>query len=202
MIKRKLFIIISASILLFSALNFFSGKSQAIGVVKAFGPLNVIFSSTPLFEANNVYPGLTIEKTFSVDNTDNKPHDVLIKAGNVKNSLLSAVIYIVIKQGDKILYGSDGPSGRKSLADFYKEAFIKLNTLAVGENAAYLITLKMNTDSSDEYQQLVTSFDLLVGVDEKSLVNIPPILPHPTFRPLPTIARLPKLPPIHFPFFR
>ena len=120
-----LFILIIAPIRLFQ----FGVK----GTVRAYSPLTVSYSATPLFNESSWMPANRKTVTFTVQNTDALSQTVLIKAGNIKNvgsPSLSDVLNIVIRRNGTVVYGEGSTTGKKYLTDFYLENAVSLGTAA------------------------------------------------------------------------
>lgn len=160
--------------------------------VHAFGNLQVVFPSEPLFSDNNWFPGKTLSKVFSVENQEITVQKVGIKANNHVDDLefpLSGVLGIQITQGSNSFYGEGSLTGKKHLSDFYQEQVVWLGQLSGNEKLNYTIVLSMENEAGNNFQNKGTSFDLLVGSNMDTFIM-------PTLRPLPTLRKLPTFPPI------
>lgn len=191
---RKFAIIILTLILLTMAVLFYRSKIDT-RIVRAFGPLRVVFQSFPLFNEANWYPGKSKEATISVENTDIFGRTIGVKAVDINetgNPQLSNGLSIQILQNNEILYGEGSATGRKTLNDFYNENVVWLSQIGKGNVKDYNFVIRMDEESGNEYQNKSTEFDLLVGIDidEGPFKNFRPF---PTFKPLPTLPPLPPL---------
>lgn len=171
-------------------------KNQKI--VKAFGPLKVTYPSEPMFSDSNIYPGKTIIKSMTVENTDNIVHEIGMMTDNFvsqNNLSISDVIDIRIVRDGLPIYGTDSYTGKKSLTNFISE-LIRLNRLRPAEKSIYDFTLQLDSTAGDEFQGQSVKFDLLTGIDKMRFITIPTIVPRPTFKTMPTFAPFPTLRPI------
>ncbi len=202
---RRLLILVLAVIFLVLGINIIRSRQNVTGVVKAFGPLIVTFPSEPMFDSSNFYPGKIVEKTFTVENTDDKKQLVMIKASQViipSVIQLSGVLNIVISQNGKSLYGTGSPTGKKTLAAFLAEKDgVKLSNLNPLEKSEYDMSVQMDNTAGDEYQGRSISFDIIVGIDTGGLIRVPTIAPIPTIRQFPIIIHFPTFPQLRIPFF-
>ncbi len=153
--------------------------------VRAFGPLNFTFPGSPLFKEDNWFPGESLTKTISVENTDSFPQLVAIKPANFTNGLGDSITIEIVVQGVPIY--------QKSLSDFFRENSIKLFSLNGHEQQSFDITLTMSEEAGDEFQGKTASFDLAAGVETSTLDRIPSIRPFPTIKVIPTIPSIPQI---------
>lgn len=156
-------------------------------VVRAFGPLNFTFPGSPLFNEENWFPGQTLTKTISVENTDSFPQSVAIKPVNFTDGLGESIKIEIIVQGAQIY--------QKNLPDFFNEKSINLFTLNGKGQRTFDISLTMSEDAGDEFQGKTTSFDLVGGVVTDVLERIPTMRPFPTIKAIPTIPSIPQIRP-------
>ncbi len=191
--------------LVISGLYYFQNSQKTSEVVKAFGPLIVTFPSEPMFDSSSFYPGKKIEKTFTVENSDDRKQQVVIKASQIiipSVAQLSEAINIIISQYGMSLYGTGSPTGNKTLAAFFAEKDgVKLSNINSFEKTDYVIALQMDNTAGNEYQNRSVSFDISVGLDTFGLVKIPTIASIPTIKPIPTIPNILKFPQFKLPFF-
>lgn len=203
---RKIIFFIALLILIIAPIRLFN--TGAKGMVRAFGPLTVNYSATPLFNESSWMPASGKTGNFTVQNTDPFSQTVLIKAGNVNNTgspSLSEVLNIVIKRNGIVVYGEGSATGKKHLSNFYTESAVSLGTAVPLDIIPVSITLTMDSTAGGEYQGKNTVFDLFVGADSEIsrmpiLPTLPKLKPLPTLRPLPTLKPLPTFPAMRFQF--
>ena len=181
--KKALVLIYFLMILIGSYFIFRQLHSKSM--VRAFGPLNFTFPGSPLFKEENWFPGESLTKTISVENTDSFPQSVAIKPANFTNGLGESITIEIVVQGVPIY--------QKSLSDFFRENSIKLFSLSGHEQQSFDITLTMSEEAGDEFQDKTASFDLIAGVETSTLDRIPSIRPFPTMKAIPTIPSIPQI---------
>ncbi len=154
-------------------------------MVRAFGPLNFTFPGSPLFNEENWFPGKSVTKTVSVENTDDFSQLVAIKPVNITDSLGESIVTEIVVQGLPIY--------QKSLSGFFRENSVKLFSLNGHEKQSFDITLIMNEEAGDEFQGKTASFDLVAGVETNILDKVPSIRPFPTMKAFPTIPSVSQI---------
>lgn len=185
--KLKVIIIIILS-LVYAALGYkYYGNLIQSGKVRAFGPLRVTFPDTPLFDEQNWFPGKSVSKTISVENTDSFSHIVAIKPANPSNGLANSLLIVISSQGV--------PVYQNNLPDFFNEKSVNLFTLNARQQQSFDITLSMKDDAGDEFQEKKTSFDLIAGIETNTFNTIPTIEPFPTIKTIPSIPAFPSIKP-------
>lgn len=189
-ILRKIITLSLAVILIGLGVIAYNNNKNSEAIVRAFGPLNVTFPSVPMFNESNWFPGKSITKSITIENTDLFARNVGIRANNFHDTGvpgLSHGLSIIISNGGNIIYGEGSPTGPKSLMNFYSEPVVWLALLPLGNIAVFDFTVNMDIQSGNEFQGSSTTFDLFAGVDNEDS-------PFPTFGPLPTLPTLRKLP--------
>lgn len=192
---RRLFILVLAMSLMIFSINIVR-KNQK--VVKAFGPLKVIYSSEPLFADTDFFPGKSISRSIIIENTDNVSHTIGINTNNLttqQTPSFADIIDITITRDGMPIYGADSATGKKTLSNFFADDIVNLNKLSPGENAVFDFSLQMEDTAGDEYQGQTVRFDLLTGIDSMRFTTIPTVFRRPTFRTMPTFAPFPTLRP-------
>lgn len=193
---RKFVTVILAIIFIIWGFNIIV-KNQKI--VKAFGPLKVTYPSEPMFSDSNIYPGKTIIRSMTVENTDNITHDIGMMINNFinqNNLSLSDVIDVRITRDGLPIYGIDSPTGKKSLTNFASEELVRLNRLRASEKSVYDFTLQLDNTAGDDYQGKGITLDLATGIESTKFVVVPTILPMPTMRRIPTVPTFPTFSPL------
>lgn len=150
--------------------------------VSAASPLEVSFSSTPMFAQTDWKPGSSATKTFMVKNTDAVYRNIKLKAINVVDDAvdpLSKVISFQVSVTGNILFAS-------TLYNFYQQQEVNLGGLNPGQSQTYTVTLMMDDSVPGKYQAKNTGFDLWVGYDESVSGGTVVFGPFPAFprRPL------------------
>lgn len=186
--KAKTILIISIAILgavfLFSQL----AKAQVDQLVVEY------FSETenkwkplkdPLFKITNFLPGQNITRLVRVTNNSDKPQRIAIEAINypkpIPHNDLSRALMIIIREGLINLYGGSSATGPKSLYNFYQDSEalseIYLSNLESGKTTQYSIILSFPLERGNEWQNVSTRFDLLIGF--QGVEEVPPSPPAP-----------------------
>jgi Ca2+-binding RTX toxin-like protein len=140
--------------------------------VRAAGDLTIdwgVPEGQPIFEINNFLPGQTESRTVTVINAASltKPIGVRGRKEHETKNLASALMLIISENGTD-LYGGTGPTGKKTLAQFFLDSQsadgIKLSNLPAGQTTRYLFTVDFPPNSESEYQAATVIFDLVIGV--------------------------------------
>lgn len=194
---RKYITLFLAIIFIIWGFNIVVKNQKSGGIVKAFGPLKVSYSATPMFSDTNLSPGKSMSRSITIENTDNTAHSIGIKTDNLatQNLSLANIIDITITRDGMPIYGLDSPTGKKNLANFFTDDVVSLNKLLPGGKGIYDFILRMDETAGDEYQGQLVKFDLLTGIDKVRFMTIPTIVPRPTFKTMPTFAPFPTLRP-------
>lgn len=196
-IYKKIFSLLLTVVLLVVCILVFQ-KSKSIAIVRAFGPINVTFPSTPMFDEGNWMPGKSVTRSITIENTDVFSRRIGVKAYNFYDRGvpgLSQGLSIVISNDSSVIYGNGSSTGHKSLANFYSEPVIWLAFLPKERKANFTFTISMDFSKGNEYQGSSTTFDLLVGIESaESPFQI--LKPLPTLRPLQRLSPLSTLAPL------
>ncbi len=193
-ILRRLLTLFLATIFVILGINIIV-KNQK--VVKAFGPLKITYSNTPMFFDNNLFPGKSISQSIIIENTDNTVHSIGIKTDNLlaQDISLANIIDITITKDGIPIYGRDSSTGKKNLADFSADDVVNLNRLAAGERGVYDFVLQMEEAAGDEYQGQLVKFDLLTGTDTRRFMTLPTVQKRLTIQKFPTLVPFPTIAP-------
>lgn len=146
----------------------------------------------PLFKITNFLPGQNITRLVRVTNNSDKPQRIAIEAINypkpIPHNDLSRALMIIIREGLIDLYGGSSATGPKSLYNFYQDSEalseIYLSNLEFGKTSQYSIILSFPLEKGNEWQNISTRFDLLIGFQGIEGTTIlspipPPVPPQP-----------------------
>ena len=126
--------------------------------------INIEFEQTPLFNNANLAPGQTETRWIKIKNTSNKPQNIAIKAINFcaceqEKFCLNNILFLQIKNSQNQLYYD-------SLTNFFNLNQVFLSELNNTANIQYDINVYFDEQAEDEYQNLTTCFDLIIGATE------------------------------------
>jgi len=157
----------------FLGLFFFASATQikAVVVTQNSGDLSVTWD-TLLFPASTVwYPGLTVQKSFTVKNIGSLTHTASVQASSFSQTgNLASNLLFKISEGVNDLYGR---ANDETLKDFWDAGQVDLSDIAGGNSITYTITVAMPTELGNEFQRTNAKFDLIVGfVETPSTVNL------------------------------
>lgn len=157
--KNKLFITALSFFLLFLASNVFATSG-----------VNIIFETDPdpLFYDTDIKPGHTVTKWVKVENNSGESQPIATEAINwpgfsnsssIPSDDLSRALDIVIrfKGGSDIFTGT--------LYDFYINGETHLSDVADSTVEEYEFEVGFPWDKGNEWQEKITSFDIIVGVE-------------------------------------
>lgn len=143
----------------------------AYAVTKTDGDLQVTYDE-PLFPSTIIwYPGLSVQKSFTVKNIGGSTHKTSLKADNTSQTgSLADNLYLKISEGATDYYGG---ADDKTMKNFWDNGETGLSDISGGNNATYSITITMPGNLGNEFQGKTAKFDLVVGfVGTPSTVTI------------------------------
>lgn len=140
---------------------FFCIGSNVFAVTETSGDLQISWDD-PLFSSSTIwYPGLTVEKSFTVKNLGGGIHTVSLKADNTSQTGdLANNIYFRV---DELAINRYGGVNNKTLKIFWDNGEVNLSDIDGGNTTTYSIAITMPTSLGNEFQQKQAKFDLIVG---------------------------------------
>ncbi len=135
------------------------------------------FEKEPLFKEANFLPGDSVVRWAKITNTSGKVQTIAAQAINfilpIPSDDLARALDFRISSGGIDLYG--GSKGKKTLADFYNDGVVSLNTLGDGATAQYDFEIYFPTEKGNEWQLKQTIFDIVIGLkNEGGGIDDPP----------------------------
>jgi hypothetical protein len=157
--NKKIFIFISAILITF----FFPGKIFAADLEVSCSSIStcVITGANPLFSLVSDgywYPGRTIAKTINIKNTGGNDMQIVLRGVETSASNnLKQVVDINITTSDNTVIWSG------KLSEFYSHGSIALGLFNSGAGKNYRFTASMDVNATNDYQDLESVFDLILG---------------------------------------
>ena len=135
------------------------------------------FEKEPLFKEANFLPGDSVIRWAKITNTSGKSQTIAVQAMNyilpIPSDDLARALDFRISSGGIDLYG--GSKGKKTLADFYNDGVVSLNTLSDGAGAQYDFEIYFPAEKGNEWQLKQTIFDIVIGLkNEGGGIDDPP----------------------------
>lgn len=139
----------------------FMVSSHVFAVTETSGDLQVTYDE-PLFPSNLVwYPGLQIQKVFTVKNIGGEVRTISLKADNTRQTEdLAYNLYFRIDEGATNRYGG---SNSTTMKNFWDNGETHLSEISSGNIISYTITIYMPVGLGNEFQDKNAQFDLVVG---------------------------------------
>lgn len=120
-------------------------------------PLEVTFSSDPLFKELNFYPSSETTSSIKVSNNSGNPQNIIVEATNaIDNDGLGNKLNFVIKEGNTEIY-------KKTLGAFLREGEVYLSSLADNSNTNYSFNVIFDKNADNNLQNKSLGFDLCIG---------------------------------------
>ncbi len=136
--------------------------------VEAYGDLLVDFYvpvDTPMFTLTQIKPGETYSHLLAIKNLSNKTETVFIKGiqtgGTNLQPAIESMLELVIKEGNHIRYGTGSSTGRKTLAQFFKESTkqgVAMDQLSSRQQKQYQLIVSFPASAGNEFQGKSVSF--------------------------------------------
>lgn len=169
--------IIALTTSLIVTFNFISPNFLEKSTVRAIGDLTVDWGVTegdPIFVVNNMTPGQVESRNVDITNGGSGIRPIGVRSEIVDDTDgLSSMMDFKISEGGSDLYGGLGPTGPKTLADFFTEGVplngIFLSNLNAGANITYTFTATFKPEAENEFQNTQVIFDIIIGIS----VDIP-----------------------------
>ncbi len=156
----KFFLIFTS--LLISSLFF------ALPVFAQADEIEVVFGSEPLFDdIENFLPGDSVSNTMTVTNLTNEIRQIgieLIDNSGCQENCLSEQLYLSFKKNGSVVL-------ENSLAGFYKQGEVLLDSLGAGGSVEYDLVVSFEEDAGNRYQNTSANFDLKIGIFGKEAIS-------------------------------
>ena len=126
--------------------------------------LNLIFTGTKEITANNMIPGDSFTKTFTVENTSNRAVDYNIYLQNITNEFNEDLVYTLEDTTGSVIGETPLPVTNKDKSYLKKGISIEANTI---KTYTIKITFKNTDEPQNDYQG--KTFKGTLGIDTKQL---------------------------------
>lgn len=128
---------------------------------KTSGDLQVSYEESLFFSPVIWYPGLTVQKSFSVKNLGSSTQTVLIKADNTSQTgALASNLLFKVTEGGITKYGGNGD---KTMKNFWDDGQINLSDINRDAATKYDITITLPSALDNDLQNTNAKFDLIIG---------------------------------------
>ena len=170
--KKKVIIPVIASLVTVLVLSgvsyaFYSAKikenNKTETVIKS-NELNLIFTGTNEITANNMIPGDSFTKTFTVENTSNRAVDYNIYMENITNEFNEDLVYTLEDETGSVISETQLPVTNKDKSYLKTKVSIEANTT---KTYTLKITFKNTDEPQNDYQG--KTFKATLGVDTKKI---------------------------------
>ena len=170
--KKKVIIPVIASIITVLVLSgvsyaYYSAKikenNKTETVIKS-NELNLIFTGTNEITANNMIPGDSFTKTFTVENTSNRAVDYNIYMENITNEFNEDLVYTLEDETGSVISETQLPVTNKDKSYLKTKVSIEANTT---KTYTLKITFKNTDEPQNDYQG--KTFKATLGVDTKKI---------------------------------
>lgn len=139
-------------------------------------------SGQPVFSSENLKPGDSVTRTIDVQNTTSTPREAVLRGvwtgGDGDDPPLEHSLFVTIRSGATVLYGSGAATGTKTVLDLFTDSsmpnFVVLGTIAGNQTASYVLTVDFPPTAGNEYQGKSVSFDLMI--DTRAQINTQRVL--------------------------
>ena len=170
--KKKLLIPVIASIITVLVLSgisyaYFSAKikeNNKTETVLKSNELNLIFTGTNEITANNMIPGDSFTKTFTVENTSNRAVDYNIYMENITNEFNEDLVYTLEDTTGSVISETPLPVTNKDKTYLKTKVSIETKTT---KTYTLKITFKNTDEPQNDYQG--KTFKATLGVDTKKI---------------------------------
>ena len=170
--KKKVIIPVIASLVTVLVLSgvsyaFYSAKikenNKTETVIKS-NELNLIFTGTNEITANNMIPGDSFTKTFTVENTSNRAVDYNIYMENITNEFNEDLVYTLEDETGSVISETQLPVTNKDKTYLKTKVSIETKTT---KTYTLKITFKNTDEPQNDYQG--KTFKATLGVDTKKI---------------------------------
>ena len=170
--KKKVIIPVIASIITVLVLSgvsyaYFSAKikeNNKTETVLKSNELNLIFTGTKEITANNMIPGDSFTKTFTVENTSNRAVDYNIYMENITNEFNEDLVYTLEDTTGSVIGETPLPVTNKDKSYLKTGISIEANTI---KTYTLKITFKNTDEPQNDYQG--KTFKGTLGIDTKKI---------------------------------
>lgn len=153
--KRIILLIFLVTVFLFGV------SSNTFAVTETDGDLQVSWDD-PLFSSSIVwYPGLTVEKSFTVKNIGTTTHQASLNTSNTSQTGdFANNLFFRVDEGATNHFGG---SNDKTMKNFWDNGETNLSNISAGNSSIYAISVAMPSELGNEFQDKTAKFDLIVG---------------------------------------
>lgn len=130
-------------------------------VTETDGDLQVTYDET-LFPSTIIwYPGLTVQKSFTVKNIGGVKHTASVKATNTSQiGDIASLYFFKITEGATTRYGG---ANDKTMKNFWDNSEVNLSDINSNNSTNYDISVTMPATSGNDFQGKNAKFDLVIG---------------------------------------
>jgi hypothetical protein len=124
-------------------------------------PIGHNLNDDDIFDEENIYPGWSKKKDFSVENnSDESEVDLFLRIDLEDGEKLAKELKLYVIREDDNNYRIGGEGDRWDLEDADDEGYLYFDRLDEGEEEEYEIKIKFDEDAGNEFQGLETEFDI------------------------------------------